>query len=92
MDLLKRPGSLVWLFLMAATIVTTWGLSKDTFDPQWATVAIMVIAAVKVRMVLLHFMELNHAPIPLRLVFEAWVVVVTAVVVGFYLKPYFAGG
>lgn len=91
MALIKRPGFVVWLFLTAATIVTTWALAKDNFDVTWSTVAIMVIAAVKVRFVLLHFMELKHAPIPLRLVFEAWVVIVTAVVLGFYLVPPAAG-
>lgn len=87
MDLLRRPGSVVWMVLMVATIVTTWGLAKDNFDPKWSTAAIFVIAAIKVRMVLLHFMELKHAPTPLRLVFEAWVAVVTLGVVGVYLMP-----
>lgn len=87
MELMKRPGVLVWLFLSVATIITTWGLAKDNFDPTWSTVAIMIIAAVKVRFVLLHFMELNHAPLPLRLLFEAWTLVVTAGIVGFYLMP-----
>lgn len=87
MGLLRRPGSVVWALLMVATIVTTWGLAKDNFDPKWSTAAIFVIAAIKVRMVLMHFMELNHAPTPVRLVFEAWVAVVTIGVVGVYLMP-----
>lgn len=86
MELLRRPATLVWIVLMVATIVTTWGLSKDAFAAKFATVSIMLIAAFKVRLVLLHFMELRHAPIPLRLVFEAWVLVATAAILGIYLQ------
>ncbi|MDP3293708.1 MAG: hypothetical protein Q8M37_03080 [Nevskia sp.] len=34
MALLMKPATLVWLFLMAATCVTTWGLSKDRSPPE----------------------------------------------------------
>lgn len=86
MELLRKPASIVWIVLMLATIITTWGLSKDAFAARFATISIMLIAAFKVRLVLLHFMELRHAPLPLRLVFEAWVLVVTAGIVGVYLQ------
>lgn len=86
MNLLKRHASLIWLLLMAATIFTTWVLAKDGFSARVGTVAIFALAAYKVRLVLLHFMELRHAPLPLRLVFEAWVLVVTAAVVAVYLR------
>lgn len=83
-----RPSTttLVWLFLMAATIATTWWLSKDGFSARVGTVAIFAIAAFKVRLVLLHFMELKQAPRPWRLIFEAWVLVATAAIVGIYLS------
>lgn len=84
--LLDRPATVVWLVLMLATVVTTWGLSKDAFSARFGTVAIMLIAAYKVRLVLLHFMELRHASLPLRLVFEAWVLLVTGGVIGVYLR------
>ncbi|WP_022974918.1 cytochrome C oxidase subunit IV family protein [Nevskia ramosa] len=85
MALLTKPATLVWLFLMAATCVTTWGLSKDQFTASVATLSIILIAAIKVRLVLLHFMELRHAPLPWRLLLEAWVLVVTGAIAGFYL-------
>lgn len=86
MELLRKPATLIWLLLMAATILTTWGLTKDAFAAKLATISIMLIAAFKVRLVLLHFMELRHAPVPLRLLFEAWVLVATAAIVGIYLR------
>lgn len=85
MALLTKPATLVWLFLMAATCVTTWGLSKDQFTASVATLSIILIAAIKIRLVLLHFMELRHAPLPWRLLLEAWVLVVTGAIAGFYL-------
>jgi heme/copper-type cytochrome/quinol oxidase subunit 4 len=86
MAILLKPVSLVWLVLMLATCVTTWGLSKDAFSPGVAVVTIFLIAAFKVRLVLRHFMELRHAPLAWRLVFEAWVVISTAAVLGIYLQ------
>ncbi len=86
MELLRKPATLIWMVLMVATIITTWGLSKDAFAAKFATTSIMLIAAFKVRLVLLHFMELRQAPLPLRLLFEAWVLVATAAIIGIYLQ------
>lgn len=85
MGLLKRPASLVWLLLMAATVLTTWVLSKDIVAAKIGTVSIVLVAAIKVRLVLLHFMELRDAPLPLRLVFEAWVLIVAVALIALYL-------
>ena len=86
MAILQKPVSLVWLVLMLATCVTTWWLSKDGVSPVVAAVSIFLIAAVKARLVLMHFMELKNAPLPWRLVFEAWVLISTAAVLGIYLQ------
>ncbi|MGB9227070.1 cytochrome C oxidase subunit IV family protein, partial [Mycobacterium sp.] len=53
---------MVWLGLMLATCVTTWGLSKDLFGVAVAVTGIFIIAAVKVSYVMLDFMELRQAP------------------------------
>ncbi|MBA4286510.1 MAG: hypothetical protein C0434_13375 [Xanthomonadaceae bacterium] len=84
--MIRHVTTLVWLFLMLATIATTWWLSKDGFSPRVGTVAIFAIAAFKVRLVLLYFMELRTAPLPWRLIFEAWVLLATAAIVGIYLS------
>jgi heme/copper-type cytochrome/quinol oxidase subunit 4 len=88
MSVLRERVTLVWLVLMALTCVTTWGLSKDLFSPPVAVVGIFLIAAVKVRYVMLDFMELRDAPLPVRLAFEAWPAVVAAVILAFwFLTP-----
>jgi heme/copper-type cytochrome/quinol oxidase subunit 4 len=84
MSVLRERVTMVWLGLMVLTCVTTWGLSKDLFSPTVAVVGIFLIAAVKVRYVILDFMELRDAPIPVRVAAEAWPVVVTVMILGFW--------
>jgi heme/copper-type cytochrome/quinol oxidase subunit 4 len=84
MSVWRERVTWVWLGLVMLTCVTTWGLTKDLFRPPVAVVGIFLIAAVKVRYVMLDFMELRNAPIPVRAVFEAWPFVVAAVILGFW--------
>ena len=84
MEMFRQRATMVWLGLMAATVVTTWGLSKDAFSPVVTVVGTVVIAALKVRYVILDFMELRHAPRGVRIAFEAWPVVVAAMILAFW--------
>ena len=85
MELLRMPVSIVWAALMLATCASTWLLSENSVTPEVATVAIMLVAAVKVRLVISHFMEVRRAPLALRLVCDGWLVAVTALIVTVYL-------
>lgn len=85
MDRAQRWVTVVWLLLSTATIVTTWVLSKEGVTATVATVATILIAAWKVRLVLLHFMELGHAPWKVRLAFEGWALLVIGVILAPYL-------
>ena len=75
----------VWILLMGVTIVTTWGLSKDALAAAAATSGTMALAAWKVRLVMLEFMELRQAPRLPRAVFEAWAVATPAAMIVCYL-------
>jgi len=82
--------TLIWLLLIFLT-VTSWLLGEQTggtqaVDAGLLSVSMLLIGFVKVRFVGLHFMEMQHAPLPLRMVFEAWVVVVCLVVLFFYWR------
>ena len=85
-NLLRSPITLVWFFLVAATGVS-WYLGTDhaVDNEQAASAAVLVVAFVKVRFVGMYFMELRHAPIPLRALYEIWCLVVCSVVVGMFL-------
>jgi heme/copper-type cytochrome/quinol oxidase subunit 4 len=84
MSIIRERVTAVYALLMVATCISTWGLSKDAFSPTVAVVGIFLIAAVKVRFVMLDFMELRDAPPPLRVAFEGWIVVVTAAILGLW--------
>lgn len=76
----------VWLVLMLSTAASTWGLSAPSVNPLVSTVAVMVIAAIKVGLVMAYFMDLRIAPRPWQLVGFTWVLVTAGVVVGIYLR------
>ncbi|MDQ1554961.1 MAG: hypothetical protein QOK46_2039 [Microbacteriaceae bacterium] len=85
MELLRKPVTIVWAALMLATCATTWLLSGNSVTPEVATVAIMLIAALKVRLVIRHFMEVRRAPVALQFVSDGWLLAVTVLIVTVYL-------
>jgi len=79
----------VWLLLIAATLLswflgTGHGLTADG-DYTLATVTIIIVAGVKIRLVGLWFMELREAVLWLRMVYELYVVSVCSMMLWFYL-------
>ncbi len=84
----ERRLASVWLLLAAITVVQ---LGLDSIDGQgplqpngWITSAIIVIALLKVRLILLEFMELRQAPARLVRLAEFWVVLTGATLLGIY--------
>lgn len=84
LGLLKNRAGLSWLVLVAATLLS-WALGADHGTGSMVGVAVLGIAAIKVRLVGLDFMELRHAPIPLRAAFEAYCIGMWALLSGLYL-------
>jgi hypothetical protein len=84
-ELLRKPVTIVWAALMLATCASTWLLSKNSVTPEVATVAIVLIAAVKARLVIWHFMEVRGAPLALRFVCDGWLLAVTVLILTVYL-------
>jgi hypothetical protein len=76
--LASRP-SLVWLILVAATMVSFQSMILSQDGARIARAAILAIAFAKVTLVGLEFMELRHAPAFLKLPFLAWAVAVCAI-------------
>ena len=87
-ELIRTRTNLVWLLLVAATLVS-WTLGTDhaldRSGQHLASVAVLIIAFIKVRFIGLYFMELKNAPIALRLAFEIYCVGVCAMVVTMFL-------
>ena len=85
----SRTPIAVWAGLMAATLASWWLGTKDGGEPgdgaSAATVAVIVIAFVKIRFVGRHFMELRSAPLALRLILDAYVVAVCSTLAIIYV-------
>lgn len=83
-DLLRNRAGASWLFLVAATILS-WAVGAEHGTGSMVAVAVLGIAAIKVRLVGLDFMELRHAPTPLRAAFEAYCLGMWALLTALYL-------
>lgn len=84
LKLLTNRAGLSWLVLIAATLVS-WAVGAEHGTGSTIGVLVLGIAAIKVRLVGLDFMELRHAPIALRAAFEAYCVGMWARLSGLYL-------
>lgn len=82
--LLTHRAVLTWLFLVCATLTTFWLAENYSLGVPWAVSTVMLIALLKARMVVLHYMSLNQAPRAWRIAFELWVAVVPLGILGFW--------
>jgi hypothetical protein len=72
----------IWLLLLAITALTAWlGSAQTGRDDRAVGAAIVALAFVKIRFVILDFMEVRNAPLTMRLACEGWVLVVGATIV-----------
>lgn len=76
----SRTALVVWAVLVGATLASWWLGIDEGGDPgdgaSVATIGVLVIAFVKVRLVGRHFMEVRGAPLLLRVLFDVYVVAI----------------
>lgn len=74
-----QTNTAIWALLALATVLT-WYMGGNAVLNIPALM--LLIAFFKTRLVIMHFMEVNHAPMALRLAGEAWgIVCCTALIV-----------
>ena len=83
--MLKNTAHRAWLVLLVATGIT-WYLGEVGAAGTWAIVAMLAIAFVKGRLVILDFMELRGAPVMWRLLLEGWLILVAGLILLGYWK------
>lgn len=83
-QLLRTRTSLSWLILMSATLVS-WAIGTEHGTSSLAALVVLAIAAAKIRLVGLDFMELRHAPTLLRAAFEFYCIGLWTLLAGLYL-------
>ena len=79
MVFIQNPINRAWLVLMIATAIT-WYLGEVGAAGTSAIVAMLLIAFVKGRLVILDFMELRQAPRMWRLLLEGWMLLVGSLI------------
>jgi heme/copper-type cytochrome/quinol oxidase subunit 4 len=89
LTLLKNRISLIWLALIAATLISWWIGTDDAASPTLGTAVVLIVVFIKIRLIGLYFMELRDAPLPLRLLFEGYCLIVCTTLLVMYLA---AGG
>lgn len=84
LQFVRNRAGISWLLLVAATVIS-WAVGAEHGTGSLVVLVVLAIAAIKVRLVGLDFMELRHAPIPLRAIFEFFCFAIWAVLSGLYL-------
>lgn len=83
--LARYPMTSAWAVLLAATLASVT-LAESAAAAKLATTAVVIIAAIKVRLIFLNFMELKTGMMPWRVIFEVWTAVATGILlVGYWL-------
>jgi hypothetical protein len=80
--------ALVWLVLSAVTLASWWigarhGAQAHARDAA-VTVGVILIAALKVRIIVGEFMEARHAPALLRRMADGWLAGLVLALLGIY--------
>jgi hypothetical protein len=79
--------TVVWLLLFVATACSWWlgRLGQEAAaPPSLAGVGLILLSFIKVRFVMMYFMELRDAPLVWRAIYEGWIVVVCAASIFLY--------
>jgi Prokaryotic Cytochrome C oxidase subunit IV len=80
----RNRAGVSWLVLIAATLVS-FVLGAEHGVGSLTAVVVLGVAAIKVRLIGLDFMEVRSAPMLLRAAFESYCLVLWAVLSGLYL-------
>ena len=74
---------IVWLFLIAASLLS-WFLVEGADAAKSGATAVILIAAFKINLVIAHFMELKWQPAPYRIILTSWLGLVSTIIIGGY--------
>jgi caa(3)-type oxidase subunit IV len=81
-----RASAIVWAALVIFTLLSfVLGGEHVVDNGKLAAAIVLGIGAIKIRLVGLHFMELRHAPVALRAVFEVYCALLFTALMGIYL-------
>jgi hypothetical protein len=80
MSLDSRGPALVWCLLCALTVTSiSFAAAEGWRELAWT--AIVLTAATKARLVIVHYMEVGHAASHWRMLYAAWTVAAAATII-----------
>lgn len=83
--LIKDKLFLVLAGLLSLTLLSWLILSYVGLEAQTLGVILIILAFIKVRLIIIHYMEAAKAYLPIRIAFEAWVILVGGITIALYL-------
>ncbi len=83
---LRNASTPIWMLLILATGLSWWlGHGPEAADSRpYAATGLVVIAAIKIRLVVRYFMEVRDAPLALQWVMDGWLLAMCAGILGTY--------
>lgn len=85
--LTPRAATLVWLFLISATLGSAWLAEHHAVSGSLTGFFVILVAFIKGRLIMRYFMEMRAAPLSWRFAFDAWGVAATATILGLWAWP-----
>lgn len=85
LTVLKDKLLLVLAALLSLTLASWYLMAYVELEGKMLGALLLLLAFIKVRLIIVHYMEGVKAQLPIRLLFEAWVFVVAAITIGLYL-------
>jgi acetyl-CoA acetyltransferase len=83
-----RDSPAVVCSILCGLTVLSVALVEGAGGRALASIAVMLIAAAKSRLVILHYMESHRAARHWRFLYETWIFAVTAtIVIGYLMRP-----
>lgn len=69
-----RGVTAVWLLLMSFTLLSWWlgGGAGSASEGPYVVTSILAVTFIKIRLVIVHFMEVREVPAAIRAPFEIW--------------------
>ena len=83
MNKVQKRTTFVWLLMLVATAISFFTSHDHQIGANIAYVSICALSYFKCRMVIIEFMEVNHAPLGWKLFFEAWMIAVIGEIILF---------
>lgn len=81
MDRTEQRLAAVWTVMVAMTLLSYTASESWFGHAKLGIASVIVLAMIKVRFVVLDFMDVRHAPLALRLILEFWIVCLATVLI-----------